>query len=293
MYTPTVKSLKRQAAHDLPHTHAPLGLRIAVLAETRYLTHRQPAGVAAALAALGQSVDIVVPEDIALDIGGRDPLPVDGVVARGRSDHLLAMLSALEHVGMPTLNTSSAIADVRDKASMGAALRTAGVPIPPTLLGTPVRLAEHVPDDWYPVLLKPVHGDNSEGLRLIADSNALRQQANGEALAQPYLRTDGTELKLYVVGDDVWAIRRPAAFAPTAVAASAIRTEPVAVTPSLRALALRCGALFGLELYGVDCLNSPDGIVVIEVNDFPNYTDVPDASISAARHITRRLRAAA
>jgi ribosomal protein S6--L-glutamate ligase len=291
MYPSAAKLFKRQARRDLPTRRAASRFRIAVLAESRYLTQHQPAEVAVALAALGHTVEIVVPEDVALDIGGHHSLPVDGVVARGRSDHLLSVLRAIEcGVGMPTINVSSAVAAVRDKASMGATLRAAGLPIPLTMLGTPARLSHHVPDEWYPLILKPIFGDNSAGLRLVVDRTELMHQTNAEVLVQPYLPTDGTELKLYVIGDEVWAVRRPVAFAPPGAARSVVRPARITVTPQLRALALRCGELFGLELYGVDCLTCPDGIVVLEVNDFPNYTDVPEASLAAARYITDRLQ---
>jgi ribosomal protein S6--L-glutamate ligase len=290
MHPSAVQSLIRQAQLGLPNKRARGQLQIAILTESRYLTHRQPAGVAEALACLGHIVDIAVPEDVALDIGGKNSLPVDGVVARGRSEHLLSVLRAIERVGMPTVNASAAVTEVRDKASMGAALRTAGLPTPPTALGTPARLSGHVPHEWFPLVLKPVLGDNCVGVRLVPNRTELMQQPNGEVLAQPYVPTDGTELKLYVVGEDVWAVQRPVAFSPPGAALSALPPQHINFTRQLRALAMRCGELFGLELYGVDCLNSADGIVVVEVNDFPNYTDIPEASIAAAKYITHRLR---
>ena len=50
-------------------------------------------------------------------------------------------------------------------------------------------------------------------------------------------------------------------------------------------LARRCGKLFGLELYGVDCLQTDAGTVVIEVNEFPNYTGVPGADEKLADYV--------
>jgi ribosomal protein S6--L-glutamate ligase len=67
----------------------------------------------------------------------------------------------------------------------------------------------------------------------------------------------------------------------------------VELTSSLRQLALDCAALFGLELFGVDCVVTGGGPVVIEVNDFPNYTGVPDADEALADHVLARVPAAA
>jgi hypothetical protein len=38
-----------------------------------------------------------------------------------------------------------------------------------------------------------------------------------------------------------------------------------------------CGRLFHLDLFGVDCIETPGGPIVLEVNEFPNYTGVPGA----------------
>jgi len=58
-----------------------------------------------------------------------------------------------------------------------------------------------------------------------------------------------------------------------------VATDPgvaVLVTPILRSLARTCARLFGLRLFGVDCVVGPDGVpLVVEVNDFPNYRGLP------------------
>ena len=56
----------------------------------------------------------------------------------------------------------------------------------------------------------------------------------------------------------------------------------------LQNLGRQCSRLFGLELYGVDCLETGNGPVVIEVNEFPNYTSVPQASERLADYVLRR-----
>ena len=58
----------------------------------------------------------------------------------------------------------------------------------------------------------------------------------------------------------------------------------------MREIAARCGEVFGLELYGVDCIHTPDGPVVVEVNDFPNYSAIPEADGKLADYVLARLR---
>ncbi|TMB03538.1 MAG: hypothetical protein E6J70_05130, partial [Deltaproteobacteria bacterium] len=42
--------------------------------------------------------------------------------------------------------------------------------------------------------------------------------------------------------------------------------------------ALRCGRLFGLGLYGLDVIESAEGPLVVDMNYFPSYRDVPNAA---------------
>jgi ribosomal protein S6--L-glutamate ligase len=72
---------------------------------------------------------------------------------------------------------------------------------------------------------------------------------------------------------------------PWATSPPLTEATSIEVTDELRELALRCGELFGLELFGVDCLVTATGPVVIEVNEFPNYTGVPDADAALADHV--------
>jgi ribosomal protein S6--L-glutamate ligase len=84
-------------------------------------------------------------------------------------------------------------------------------------------------------------------------------------------------VKLYAIGGEVWAVRKPSPLAPNAA-----EPELMVVTDEARDLARRCGSLFGLELFGVDCVQSERGLSVIEVNDYPNYSCVPDAGVRIA-----------
>ena len=54
-------------------------------------------------------------------------------------------------------------------------------------------------------------------------------------------------------------------------------------------LALRCGQVFGLEIYGVDAIETAEGVAVIEVNEFPNFTGVAEAPRHIAEHVLARV----
>jgi glutathione synthase/RimK-type ligase-like ATP-grasp enzyme len=62
--------------------------------------------------------------------------------------------------------------------------------------------------------------------------------------------------------------------------------ERIELTPELEELARACG-----ELYGVDVLVSPDGPLVVDVNEFPNYTGVEEAPVAIAELVCSRVPA--
>lgn len=263
-------------------------LTVSVLVERRYLCQAQPAGLCAELRRHGHRTHLIDPEEICR-VGATGWLnDVDVVVPRGRSAGLLALVKYAEHHGVPVVNGAGAIRSVHNKLDMAVALVAAGIPTPETFAAPLPRLAEEVPAGDYPLVLKPLFGDNGRGLALAWDAAELARIDWPEpvALAQRYVRNDGWDLKLYGIGGDVWAVHKPSPF--IAPAAGPPLRPPVEVTPELVTLARRCGELFGLELYGVDCIETAAGPLVIEVNEFPNYTAVSEADERLVAHVERR-----
>ncbi len=248
-------------------------------------------GAHRALVARGCGVELIDPAVSSFEVHDGSWLElVDIVVARGRSPSLLYMLHWAELRGRPTINGRHGTAAVHNKAEMAIELAAAGFPTPPTWLGSPQKLVRSVPAAGYPLVLKPIFGDNCRGLRLVEDAAQLARTEWPEptALAQEYVPGDGVDLKLYGIGDRVWAVRKPS---PLRSAVSG--PEPVRLTSEMAALAQRCARLFGLELYGLDCVETSDGPVVIEVNEFPNYTAVPNADDRLADYVVQRAAAGA
>jgi ribosomal protein S6--L-glutamate ligase len=53
--------------------------------------------------------------------------------------------------------------------------------------------------------------------------------------------------------------------------------EPFALTPELSKIALRCGRAFGIDLYGVDIIESEGTPYVVDMCSIPGFKGVPDA----------------
>ena len=80
------------------------------------------------------------------------------------------------------------------------------------------------------------------------------------------------------------AVRRPSPISPC----TARSLGGVTVNDSLREIVNRVSKVFGLRFFGVDCLEVDGRLEVLEVNDFPNYSSVPNASEVLARRVLMR-----
>jgi ribosomal protein S6--L-glutamate ligase len=274
--------IRSLAADFAFRTAASKHLRIGIAAEARYFTHRQPAALGLALLAAGQEPSFLDPVRV-------EPLPVlDLLIVRGRSPAIFDLLERAEAAGIRTLNRRSAIAAVVDKSSMARALAAAGIATPRTRVGSFAVVARESRPEDFPLIVKPVFGDNARGVRIVESRDELLAMTWEEpsVIAQPFIPSDGFDLKLYVAGEEVRAVRKPSPLASGLQAAA----QPVPLTPALRALALRCGVIFGLDLFGVDCIETQEGPVVIEVNDFPNYSGLDGMDDPLARFVVDRAR---
>ena len=157
-------------------------LHCGVLVEAQYLAHAQPQGMMRVLTAGGHRVTVFDTESALLDVENSPWLAgLDLLIARGRSWDLLARLGAAEAAGIPTVNRRQAIAAVLDKAHMATQLRTAGIPTPPTWIGPIAQIRRKIPRAAYPLILKPVFGDNCRGIRIVDTPCALDDAAGSKS----------------------------------------------------------------------------------------------------------------
>ena len=274
-------------------------LTIALLVERRHLKNRALLEARQALEAGGCSVPLVVPdEDRLFDIPSKAP-PWDAVLSRGRDLAGLGLLAAASALGVLAINTSQSIELVRNKIAMQAILLGHGLPLPRTWFAADAAVFRGISPERYPLVVKPYDGDGSRGLSLLSqpdDVDELPRFSGTQSLylAQEFLETDGWDLKLYGIGTKVWAVRKRSPVAFTEPGPAVVRTakdaELVELNAQLRDIALTCGRACGLELWGVDVAVTPKGPYVIEVNDFPTYSAVPQAGEEIARYALTRVQ---
>lgn len=149
-------------------------------------------------------------------------------------------------------------------------LEAAKIPIPRSWVTGDLYLLRAVSEE-RPVVLKPYMGGRGVGVALVRNPQELSAVPAPQepVLIQEYV--PGDELKVYVIGEEVFGVRK------VQTSAGPVRV-PSPVSAEVRAIALGCGALFGLNLYGLDVIEGPNGPVVIDLNYFPSYKGVPHAA---------------
>jgi ribosomal protein S6--L-glutamate ligase len=272
--------------------------QIWVLTDRRYLEHRMPGALIAWLEEQGHAARVVVADDgsqVSLLAPGDDTVsawtglrPDDVVVARSRHPFALALLKEAESLGARTVGSWSAVQRVRNKVRCVLTLKEHGLPVPETFVASRPSDLEQLKPSSFPLLLKPFQGDNSRGIQLVRAPEELASVEWGEAivLAQRYVDAGGIDLKLYAVGDEVWAIRRP-----SPLTNGNGRPVPVPVDAALEGLARDCAATFELPLLGIDLVEGARGPLIVDVNEFPNYTGIDEAPAAIGRLLLDGLHA--
>jgi ribosomal protein S6--L-glutamate ligase len=100
-------------------------------------------------------------------------------------------------------------------------------------------------------------------------------------LAQSYIDNTGFDIKLYVVGTEVYAVAKRSPLHPDVV----VDKRLIPMTLELRELALRVGKIFGLDIYGLDVVETSHGPVVVDINDFPSFGQVPQAEALLSAYV--------
>ncbi|NUS16951.1 MAG: hypothetical protein HOY69_37075 [Streptomyces sp.] len=260
-------------------------MKLCFLVEENYRHDGMPIEVIRQLDAWGHRVDVVRP-------GGSLLLMTDLLAAGGHDAWVLktvsggpglTLLEAAASAGLTTVNDARAIRRVRDKALAAAIGRAGGLPMPPTYAAARPELLAEIPESDYPLVVKPADGSSGRAVHLIASPDRLvplvpALRGEGLLIAQPYVPNPGVDVKVYCVGGDVYATERRSPLHPD-------HPQPerrVPLSREVAEVAALAGAVYGLDLYGLDVLLTPDGPVVVDVNDFPSFRQVPDAAARVA-----------
>src|SRR5205823_5530736 len=207
----------------------------------------------------------------------------DLYVLKSHTELALSLAGVLHAQGARVLNPYPSCLAVQNKIVASRLLRAAGVPAPDSWVTGDLTLLRDVAA-VRPLILKPYLGHRGAGLRIVRDPAELDALPAPESpvLVQEHIEGSGEDLKVYVVGDHVAAVRKP--FSSDSFTRPG-RASPV--SDEVREIALTCGRAFGLGLYGLDVVESPRGPWVVDLNTFPGYKGVPEAAEHVADFIAR------
>ncbi|GGP43909.1 ATP-grasp domain-containing protein [Streptomyces melanogenes] len=268
-------------------------MRLCFLVEEHYRHDGMPVEVISQLVAWGHRVDVLRPGGSllrmseAVNAGSHDAWVLK-TVSGGPG---LTLLEAAAAVGLTTVNDARSIRGVRDKALAAAIGRSRGLPMPTTYAAAVPELLAEIPESEFPLVVKPADGSAGRGVCLVPSPDRLAAMmgqlaGQGMLVAQPYVPNSGVDLKVYCVGGELYATERCSPLHPD----HAVRERQVALPAEVAATVAQVGAVYGLDLYGVDVLLGPDGPVVVDVNDFPSFRQVPQAAARVARAVLELAR---
>ncbi len=267
-------------------------MRFCFIVEEQYRREPMPLVIADQLLQWGHTVDVLEPQSMVVCLSDLLEHGYDAYVLKTLTDGPgLSILEAAEAVGIPTINRSRAIRLVRDKAVAAAFARAHGMPIPPTYFVAHPRLLKQIPLEDYPIVVKPSNGSSCRGIYRINSPEELTaleiaEENDSFFLAQRYAENTGFDIKLYVTGQEVFAVAKKSPLHPD------VDEHLMPLTPALRKLALDVGKIFGLDIYGLDVVETPQGLAVIDINDFPSFGGVPRAVARVSEYILHAAKRA-
>lgn len=199
--------------------------------------------------------------------------------------------ACLESKGMVVVNKASVSEICGNKLWSTLMLIRAGVPTPKTALAfTPESALQAAEEIGYPVVLKPLVGSWGRMVVALRDREEaeaiieLRSQMNGALnqifYVQERVNRPPRDIRCIVVGDRlVTAVYRVAAAGEwrTNVARGG-STEPCPVSKEIEEIALKAAEAVGGGVLGVDMMESPDGLLVHEVNSTVEFRGAQSAS---------------
>lgn len=237
----------------------------------------------------GHTIELVRPSGMSLFIG-REPQDVPDLVftriGSSAPPRALANLAVLQQLGYRCVNSVEGLRVSRDKTVSYAKLAAAGVPIPKTVVvGT---------DDGYPWLeqlsgppwiVKLSVSTKGQGVCLVESERSLRsvvdalRETDGSVLLQEYIaESKGADTRVLVLGGKARVAARRQAKAADEFRSNVYlggRAETVELTEPIARVAEQAAAAIGLEVAGVDLLETGDGYLVVEVNGSPGLTASP------------------
>lgn len=200
-----------------------------------------------------------------------------------------AVVRQFEMADVFPLNSSQAINRSRDKLSSLQVLSRAGVGLPTTSFAHSTQDIDGILEvvGGAPVVVKLLEGTQGLGVVLAETRKAAEsvigafRQLDANILVQEFVKeAGGADIRAFIVGGKVVAAMKRQG-APGEFRSNLHRggtSEVIKLTAQERATAVRAARAMGLNVAGVDMLQSSEGPMVLEVNSSPGLEGIEGAS---------------
>jgi ribosomal protein S6--L-glutamate ligase len=237
--------------------------------------------VARLLADWGATVDSIQVAERPIDVSDLR-VEHDLYVLKDKGDLAMSIAASLHAAGAAILNPYPSSAMLRDKIVTSHVLQAAGVPTPQSFVASHVEQLRHAVERG-PLVVKPYRGSRGAGVHVVRDAAELDRlpSLTEPVYAQRYHPPDGRDRKLYAIGDELYGVLR---VWPPRTDQDKLG-EPFTPSRELADIARRCGAAFGLDLFGVDVVESGGIPYVVDMSSMPGFKGVPDAVRRVADYI--------
>ncbi|MFT7542345.1 MAG: ribosomal protein S6--L-glutamate ligase [Gammaproteobacteria bacterium] len=246
----------------------------------------------------GHRIELIHPMDLGFVMGAQGVLAITrhgnrtelpGVVftRMGASSPVVGLhvLFQLQRLNIPVINDPRCLWLTRDKVRSFQVLAGKSLPVPTTFVpcrtGTPEDVERQLgPPPW---IVKHAEGCKGEAVFLVHSHEELTPHLRNEvdpSLVQRFIsESSGVDVRVFVVaGKALAAIRRRS---PSGDFRSNLHlggeAEAISIQPEIAEISERAVAALGLDVAGVDILESAQGPLIIEVNGSPGFAGIEDA----------------
>lgn len=193
-----------------------------------------------------------------------------------------AMAEAAEAEGVPVINNTRSLQLVSEPAVAMAYARARGLPVFTSYLLNGTAALHQLSEDTFPLFLTPnnqPHEEYNHHIVLSASEAAqLELPSHTTYLATRYPIQQQKRLQLFITGQTVHATC-------TILEEEHVIEQEEVVSPHMLKLAQKVSQIFGLEIYSLETIETPEGLYLLGIQPFPDFTGIPGKVAEIAEYL--------
>ncbi len=221
----------------------------------------------------------------------------DLYLLKSHAPQALDLAHALERQGALVVNSWAASVACQDRVLMAQRMNEAHLPWPHTdSFATLAALAADealLARQSFPVILKSYFSHRGDLVAFVRNKEQLqvlaKEWSEEPVVLQEYAASDGWDIKLWVIDQQIFAARRRTPLEPNAPKEDFV-IPPDELPGEWARITLEIGRVFNMRLYGVDLLMTEKGPIIVDVNGFPGFRGVPGADRALVNLVEKLAR---